>query len=45
MPIGSNVTDANLSLLHRTDGIYQVVYFGWPLYTYINDSLANNANG
>lgn len=44
-PTGTSLINDELSVIERTDGIYQVAYFGWPLYTYAYDSSVGDTNG
>ncbi|MGH2939221.1 MAG: COG4315 family predicted lipoprotein [Solirubrobacterales bacterium] len=42
---GSGVTSSKLGTIKRADGTTQVTYNGWPLYGFIEDKKAGEANG
>ena len=42
---GPGVNASKLSTTHRSDGTVQVVYNGWPLYTWAQDTSPGEATG
>ena len=42
---GPGIDSSMLGTVKRSDGSLQVTYDGWPLYTYVRDTKAGEANG
>lgn len=40
-----DIQPAGLGTIRRSDGTFQVTYFGWPLYNFIQDKAAGQTNG